>query len=305
MDFVTRFRQSAPGREEVALFWLGQAGFLIKTPSGHSIAIDPYFSDYVMHSIPEEGLGFKRLTPPPCEAGDIPFDVLLISHEHGDHFDQESIGPMMANGLTQVYANVTACETMKGMPLDQTRIHVLKRGEPVDLPDCRLIPVDCDHGELAGEHGQWHKRSFYEGSQHVPLLIHVPGQEARRIGALVDPSVDLAPTILDYCGIDIPSFMQGQSLRRLIETGEDKEKREDVYYQVIGIEQADWNSIRQEVNGVANDNIRCTFGERGIRTKDWLYVEKEGAPFMLIDLKQDPGESFNLVCHASYIDKVL
>ena len=151
MDFVTRFRQSAPGREEVALFWLGQAGFLIKTPSGHSIAIDPYFSDYVMHSIPEEGLGFKRLTPPPCEAGDIPFDVLLISHEHGDHFDQESIGPMMANGLTQVYANVTACETMKGMPLDQTRIHVLKRGEPVDLPDCRLIPVDCDHGELAPE----------------------------------------------------------------------------------------------------------------------------------------------------------
>ena len=99
MDFVTRFRQTVPGKHEIALFWLGQAGFLIKTPSGHSIAIDPYFSDYVMHSIPEAGIGFKRLSPPPCGAGDILFDVLLISHEHGDHFDQESIGMIMENSV--------------------------------------------------------------------------------------------------------------------------------------------------------------------------------------------------------------
>ena len=151
MDFITRFRQAAPARDEIALFWLGQAGFLIKTPSGRAIAIDPYFSDYVMHSIPEEGLGFKRLSPPPCAAGDIPFDALLISHEHGDHFDQESIGAMMAHGGTQVYTNVTSREIMRGMPLDQDRIHLLKKGEPVDLPDCRLIPVDCDHGALAPE----------------------------------------------------------------------------------------------------------------------------------------------------------
>ena len=151
MDFVTRFRQAAPGKDEIALFWLGQAGFLIKTPSGRAIAIDPYFSDYVMHSIPEEGLGFKRLSPPPCEAGDIPFDALLISHEHGDHFDQESIGALMENGATQVYTNITSLEIMKGMPLDRSRVHLLKKGEPVDLPDCRLIPVDCDHGALAPE----------------------------------------------------------------------------------------------------------------------------------------------------------
>ena len=55
MGFLTRFRNTVPGEKEIALFWLGQAGFLIKTSSGHTIAIDPYFSDYVMHSIPEEG----------------------------------------------------------------------------------------------------------------------------------------------------------------------------------------------------------------------------------------------------------
>ena len=151
MDFVSRFQASAPGAGEVALFWLGQAGFLIKTPSGRAIAIDPYFSDYVMHSIPEEGLGFKRLSPPPCGADEIAFDALLISHEHGDHFDQESIEAMMKPARTEVYTNVTAYETMKGMPLDLTRIHVLKKGEPVKLPDCTLTLLDCDHGELAPE----------------------------------------------------------------------------------------------------------------------------------------------------------
>lgn len=35
--------------------------------------------------IPEEGLGFKRLMPPPCEAGELDTDVLIISHEHNDH----------------------------------------------------------------------------------------------------------------------------------------------------------------------------------------------------------------------------
>ena len=151
MSFIDNFRQMTPGKDEIALFWLGQAGFLIRTASGRTIAIDPYFSDYVMHSIPEEGLGFKRLSPPPCGAEDVAFDTLLISHEHGDHLDQESIGPMMANGVTQVYTNVTSMEIMKNMPLDQSRIHMLSKGEAVELPEFRLIPVDCDHGELAPE----------------------------------------------------------------------------------------------------------------------------------------------------------
>ena len=56
MDFVRSFQQAAPRKDELALFWLGQAGFLIKTPAGRAIAIDPYFSDYVMHSIPEMAL---------------------------------------------------------------------------------------------------------------------------------------------------------------------------------------------------------------------------------------------------------
>lgn len=151
MGFIKDFTRTNPGKGQAALFWLGQAGFLLKTASGRSIAIDPYFTDSVMRTIPEEGLGFKRLNPPPCDPDDINFDALLISHEHGDHFDVDAIEAMMANGRTQVYTNAPVAAEMEKMGLDMNRVHVLKKGEKVDIGECMLLPVDCDHGELAPE----------------------------------------------------------------------------------------------------------------------------------------------------------
>lgn len=37
------------------------------------------------------------------------------------------------------------------MGMDMRRVHVLEKGERVDLDDCALLPVDCDHGALAPE----------------------------------------------------------------------------------------------------------------------------------------------------------
>lgn len=149
MNFTKNFRDFDVPAGKVAIFWLGQAGFLLKTASGRTIAIDPYFSDYVFHS--EKDLGFKRLTPPLCEANEIIFDALLISHEHGDHFDAEAIFQMMENGKTQIYTSITVAERMQAMSLDMNRVHVLRKGERTDLPDCSLTAVDCDHGSLAPE----------------------------------------------------------------------------------------------------------------------------------------------------------
>ncbi len=151
MDFVRNFVRTNPGEGHLALFWLGQAGFLLKTAGGRAIAIDPYFTDSVMRTIPEEGLGFKRLNPPPCEADDINFDVLLISHEHGDHFDVDAIEAMMANGRTQVYTNAPVAAEMEKMGLDMARVHVMRKGERILLDEFSILPVDCDHGELAPE----------------------------------------------------------------------------------------------------------------------------------------------------------
>jgi L-ascorbate 6-phosphate lactonase len=59
----------------VELTWLGQAGFLLRTDET-SLAIDPFLSEHELRLYPP---------PPPSVLGRL--DMLLVSHEHGDHFD--------------------------------------------------------------------------------------------------------------------------------------------------------------------------------------------------------------------------
>lgn len=168
-----------------------------------------------------------------------------------------------------------------------------------------LFVFVSDHGELRGEHGLWDKRSFYRSSMQVPLLIHAPGQESRVVNQLVDASIDITPTILDYCGLDIPTHMHGKSLRPLVETGADNQRNDYVYYEIMGIEQGEWNARMESEEGNMNANIRRTFPERGLRTEEFVYVEKCAAPFALFDLEKDPDETTNLICHPAYLDRVL
>lgn len=149
--FMESLRACKPQENHGELFWLGQAGFAVKTHGGKVIAIDPYLSDYVMRLFPENGLGFKRLMPPPCTAEELSPDILLISHEHGDHFDGDSIAALMKDEKTRVYASAPVVAEMAKMGLDMSRVTELHKGEKVALPECELTPVDCDHGELAPE----------------------------------------------------------------------------------------------------------------------------------------------------------
>ncbi len=152
MEFIQRVRETDVTAGKVAIFWLGQAGFLLKTHEGHTVMIDPYFSDYVERIIPEMGLGFKRLMPPPCRADEVRADVLLISHEHADHCDADAMPLMAANGHTRVFANTTAAAQIEAMGLAGVQLTVIGRGESVRvLPECTVRAVDCDHGELAPE----------------------------------------------------------------------------------------------------------------------------------------------------------
>lgn len=85
--------------------------------------------------------------------------------------------------------------------------------------DETLIVVTADHGEMLGDHHQWGKMSYRNAAFHVPLIIRSPAHRAqfgRRVEAITE-SVDLAPTILDLIGQDIPDTMDGQSLRPFLE----------------------------------------------------------------------------------------
>ncbi|HUV07008.1 MAG TPA: sulfatase-like hydrolase/transferase [Spirochaetia bacterium] len=93
--------------------------------------------------------------------------------------------------------------------------------EETGQSDNTVILFTSDHGEALGDHGLLLKGCrFYEGLARVPLVFSWPAKIRK---ALVSPALveltDIAPTLLDLCGLDTPERMQGRSLLPIL-TGE-------------------------------------------------------------------------------------
>ena len=84
--------------------------------------------------------------------------------------------------------------------------------------DNTIIVYMSDHGELLGDHGLILKGCrFFDGLVRVPLIFSWPGElrAGLRSDALVE-SVDVAPTLLEAAGLEVPRSMQGRSLLPLM-----------------------------------------------------------------------------------------
>jgi iduronate 2-sulfatase len=81
-----------------------------------------------------------------------------------------------------------------------------------------IVVLWGDHGWHLGEHAIWGKHSLFEESLKSPLIIHYPGMinKGSKTDALVE-TLDIFPTLCDLTGIEIPEFVQGVSLKEILE----------------------------------------------------------------------------------------
>jgi len=99
--------------------------------------------------------------------------------------------------------------------------------------DNTLIIFTSDNGYYLGEHGLGDKRTAYEESIRVPLLVRLPGAAAAR-GVTNDAMVlnlDYGPTILDFAGAKPLPEAQGRSLRPLLEGRSPADWRTEYFYE--------------------------------------------------------------------------
>jgi arylsulfatase A-like enzyme len=181
------------------------------------------------------------------------------------------------------------------------------------LADNTLIVYTADQGFYLGEHGMYDKRFMYEESLRMPFLVRYPnGIKPGQVNNEITTNVDFAETFLDYAGVEIPSEMQGCSLRPLFEGNTPKDWPQAMYY-------------RYWMHG-AHFNIP---GHYGIRTKDHKLIffygkglgyshdefyptghwEFEGNKIVdsepyweLYDLNNDPDEMNNVYSDPAYAD---
>ena len=84
--------------------------------------------------------------------------------------------------------------------------------------DNTVVIYTSDNGFYFGEHGLIDKRSAYEESIRVPMIVSAPGRFPgdTTVSAQV-ANLDIAPTILDLAGADVPEQFEGQSFRGLLD----------------------------------------------------------------------------------------
>jgi len=82
-----------------------------------------------------------------------------------------------------------------------------------------IVVLFSDHGWHLGEKQRWAKRSLWEDSTRVPLVIALPGDaEASQPRICRRPVglIDIYPTLLDLCGAAPDKAHEGHSLRPLL-----------------------------------------------------------------------------------------
>ena len=90
--------------------------------------------------------------------------------------------------------------------------------QELGLTDKTIVVLTGDHGEGLGEHNErTHSLFIYNATQHVPLLIHLPGGKSRRIEKTVS-HIDLVPTLLEWLGLSADPQLQGRSLIPMLQS---------------------------------------------------------------------------------------
>ena len=119
-----------------------------------------------------------------------------------------------------------------------------------------IIVFTSDHGLFSGEYGLGGKALCYQICTHVPFIIYNPMVKKKARGQVVDAlvqTIDIAPTLLAYAGVQQPESYQGISLNGLV-SSEETEARDYVFTENL------WSTTF--------GNPRC----ESVQDKEWKYI---------------------------------
>lgn len=138
------------------------------------------------------------------------------------------------------------------------------------LSENTIVVLWGDHGWHLGDQRVWGKHTCFDVSLRSPLIIKNPkGQKGVKLKEIVS-TVDIYPTLMDFCQIPMPKDMDGHSLKPLLNN-----------------EAKNWQ------------NVAYSYFNKGISMRDTRYrmtqyFRDEKPAIELYDLKRDPHETENI-----------
>ena len=226
------------------------------------------------------------------KAADMKFEQ-SIARDYGDIF-----GDMTeAEKKEWIFQRFVKDHNRAVVSIDEGLGRVLDYLDENGLADNTVVIYTTDNGFYLGEYGWYDKRFMYEPSLRIPFLMRYPNQvNAGQVEERMIMNIDVAPTILDFAGIEVPKVMQGESLKPLV-TGEETEWRDHIYYSyyentwaMSGFTQADLSD--PSFNFFTAHRVGP---HRGIRNDRYKLIQyySENDYWEFFDLQEDPHEIRN------------
>ena len=174
------------------------------------------------------------------------------------------------------------------LAVDENIGRLLNYLEKIGELDNTIIVYTSDQGFFLGEHGWFDKRFMYEECQRMPLIIRYPKAiKAGSTSNAISMNVDFAPTFLDFAGVDIPSDIQGTSLKPILVNE--------------GKTPADWRKAAyyHYYEYPAEHSVKRHYG---IRTQDFklIHFYNDIDEWEMYDMKADPREMNNVFGKPEY-----
>lgn len=133
--------------DHLAVLWLGQAGFAFMTANDHLIFVDAYLSN-MCQALAGGAVGAKRLIPPPLDALEITSGLMVSTHAHQDHHDEESISIIARNAPQVHFGGPVSCmRALEELGIPAERTHLLTVGDVCRFEGFSLRAVRADHGD--------------------------------------------------------------------------------------------------------------------------------------------------------------
>ena len=278
-----------------------------------------YYADWVVNKLKELktsqkpfflGVGFHKPHLPfnaPKKYWDLynPEQIELASNpfypENGSLYGKHNFGEL------RNYTNIPGGDTVLTEEIQKTLIHgyracvsytdaqigkILDALEANNLAKNTVVVLLGDHGWKLGEHGMWCKHTDFELDTQVPLIIDAPGLKKNVKTSAFAEYVDLFPTLVDLCGFEIPSHLQGKSLVPIL-----KDPSSSVKEQAFSV----WPSYRASRNNLEKAVLGFSVRTEKYRYTEWIRINSgELLDRELYDHELDPMENKNVINEEKY-----
>jgi L-ascorbate 6-phosphate lactonase len=193
-DYMRSIRSLVVPQDSIAIWFLGQNGFLLKDPTGLLIGIDLYLTNSCTTKYAQLPYRLDRQLPVFIEPEDLDIDVFLATHSHDDHADAETIQRMPKSANIRFLGPFDAMRVFRECGVSVSSCQLIHPGESISL------------GKNVSVHATFALPTDNTDLNHTGMLIE--SSNAIRFyntgdTAYADRLSSLLPTEVDVCAICI------------------------------------------------------------------------------------------------------